>query len=740
MSKPGSLDSILLPSATVFFSSCCIMVLEIVAGRLVAKNLGSSLYTWTSVIGVVLAGITIGNYMGGRIADCFPARKTLGVLFGISSVTCVGVLVADNLVGGWTWLWRFGWPMRVFSHVSLVFLIPSILLGTISPVVTKMALERGLPAGRTVGDIYAWSAMGSIAGTFLAGFYLIAAIGTAAIVWMVGAALLLMAILYWPRLWVLYLWAIMFVGLLVMGIKPAKWAESTVRFLALRKSPDPNILYEDESQYGYIAVRQLSDSPDERKFFQDNIGTYNRIIMDDIRDLRDSYTQIYAAATRRFSQDKNELAVLIIGGGGYIFPRYVEKVWPGSRIDVVEIDPRVTEAAMKAFGLQTETTINTVNMDARNYVDELLVKERIDGQIQQYDFIYEDAFNDYSIPYQLTSKEFNDKISRILTDDGLYMINLIEVFESGRLLAGIVNTLEKTFPNVYVVSEIMAHNVGHNFVVIAAKREIGLENLREEKPAKDLDLWILSDSEIETLKGKTREIVLTDNYAPVENLLAPVVRERGMSLLGVKYLEQAKELKEKGKWDESISKYEDAISAYPPVSITAYMEIAWVLTEQGKWERAINAAKSALEYNAKAEVKRSVSSIHHNISLVLKKLGRNGEASKHLHQAVQGYQQDLAKKPGSIMIISRLGDAHAENGNFSEAAKYFQQAVDMNPFDLKNHSKLASALEFQGQYDEAAEQLRTGIRIMSKNGRKDDAAELQKHLNKLIEDMNTDNK
>ena len=85
---------------------------------------------------------------------------------------------------------------RVFSHVSIVFLIPSTLLGTISPVVAKMALERGLPTGRTVGDIYAWGAAGSIAGTFLAGFYLIAAMGTIAIIWTVGAALLLMAIFY----------------------------------------------------------------------------------------------------------------------------------------------------------------------------------------------------------------------------------------------------------------------------------------------------------------------------------------------------------------------------------------------------------------------------------------------------------------------------------------------------------------------------------------------------------------
>ncbi|MHC4158096.1 MAG: fused MFS/spermidine synthase [Planctomycetota bacterium] len=217
MIKSKGFFPILIPSATVFFSSACIMVLELVAGRLVARYLGSSLYTWTSVIGVVLAGITIGNYLGGRIADRFTARKTLAVLFAISSAACVFTVIFNNLIGGMTWLWNLSWPVRVFSHVFLVFLMPSILLGTISPVVAKMALDQGLPRGRTVGDIYASAAAGSIIGTFLTGFYLIAVVGTTAIIWAVGAALLLMAILYWAKLWVLYVWAAIFIALMTMS-------------------------------------------------------------------------------------------------------------------------------------------------------------------------------------------------------------------------------------------------------------------------------------------------------------------------------------------------------------------------------------------------------------------------------------------------------------------------------------------------------------------------------------------
>jgi spermidine synthase len=122
---------------------------------------------------------------------------------------------------------------------------------------------------------------------------------------------------------------------------------------------------------------------------------------------------------------------MAIGGGGYVFPRYIEKVWPGSRIDVIEIDPDVTRAAMQAFGLAKNTTINSIHMDARNYVDKLLDEKQSGREVPQYDFIYGDAFNDLSPPFQLVTREFNEKLSAILSDDGAYMINLVDIFDSG---------------------------------------------------------------------------------------------------------------------------------------------------------------------------------------------------------------------------------------------------------------------------------------------------------------------
>jgi len=726
MIKSKGFSSILIPSATVFFSSACIMVLELVAGRLVARHLGSSLYTWTSVIGVVLAGITIGNYMGGRIADRFPARKTLAVLFGISSAACVGTVILNNLVGEMVLLWYFKWPIRVFCHVFLIFLVPSTLLGTISPVVAKMALDQGLPRGRTVGDIYAWGAAGSIVGTFLTGFYLIAAMGTIAIIWAVGGALLAMAILYWAKLWVLYVWAVIFFALMTMGVAPTKWAEKAGSSLALREKPDPSILYEDESQYNYIAVIQLSPDPDRRKFMQDKL-THSLIIMNNIRDLEYGYAQIYAAVTHRLSQDKNKLSVFGIGGGGYVFPRYVEKVWPGSRVDVAEIDPRVTEAAIKAFGLERDTTINIFTMDARNYVDELLRRMRTGEKVPRYDFIYGDAINDYSVPYQLVTKEFNDKIAQILKDDGVYLLNVVDIYDSGQFLGSVISTLERTFPNVRVLSQVMSHSARSTFVIVAARREIDLDGLIN-KCDKDIDIWYLNTSEIETLKQKSHGIILTDDYVPTEHMLAPVVRNHTIDFLSTEYEDFAERLRQQGKFDEGIATYKELIKFNPTRSVSAYSEMAKMMEQQGKLKEAAETFQKAIKYNEQAETKINISIVHLNIGLLLKVLKRPEEAKEHFYKAIEELQKKMANNPKSQYTIFCLGVALAEVKQFHGATKYFRQAINMDPLEVEKRLMLVQTLVLQEHHDEAIKQLGKDIEFMLEHSQEDDATILQEFL------------
>jgi tetratricopeptide (TPR) repeat protein len=705
------------------------MVLELVAGRLTAKHLGSSLYTWTSVIGVVLAGITIGNYIGGRIADRFDAKKALSALFVIGSIACIATVILNNIVGDWILLWKLNWPLRVFTHVSLVFLLPSTLLGTISPVVAKMALDKGLPKGKTIGDIYAWGAAGSIAGTFAAGYYLIAAMGTIAIIWAVGGVLALMAVLFRVRLWPLYLWMAMFVLVTVIATAPVQCCRTVSAILLLREPIDPIVIYQDESQYCYIAVTQVSATPDKRFFIQDKLR-HSEIIMGDINDLQYPYTRIYAGITRLLSKNKDKLNVMVIGGGGYVFPRYIETNWPQSRIDVVEIDPAVTKAAIEAFGLARNTSINTISMDARNYVEELLEKHHEGGQTPKYDFIYEDAINDYSVPYQLVTREFNDKIASILADDGAYMVNLIDTYDSGQFLGAVINTLQKTFPYVYVATNWNTHPaIRETFVVTATKRPFDFKAIEREK---DLKIWRLSEFEIENLKKKTSGIVMTDDYAPVENLLAPVVLQGYKESLALRYMGEAKTLEAEGKWDQSMKAFENAARLNPTMSFRAYNEIAIMQENQNNLQEAARAYQNAIDYYSRsgAKQKERIASVYLDLGNILLRMGKKEDARKQFVRAVEEFRLELANNP-SAQTWSQLGDTLGKLGDLKATSDAFEKAVALEPDNMTYRECLAKALEFQGRLDEAVEAVKKAIEFASSHGQQESAAAFNEYLKSL---------
>ena len=724
--KSRSFLSISVPVATVFISSFCLMVLEMVAGRLIARYLGSSLYTWTAVIEVVLAGITIGYYTGGRIADKFNTQKSLPVLFIAGSIACVLIIVFGNAIREWLFLWQFGWPVRVFSTMAIMFLLPCTVLGAITPVVAKNALEKGLPKGRTVGDIYAWGAAGSIAGTLAAGYYLIPAMGTITLIWLVAGILAILAIICRLRFRPAYLWLAVFAFLLITAAAPMQWSMTLGAGLMLREPIDPRVIYQDESQYCYIAVKQLSAFPDRRAFMQDTLR-HSEIIMGDINDLQYEYTMVYEKITRLMSQNRNNLNVMFIGGGGYVFPRYIQTNWPGSRIDVVEIDPAVTKAAIEEFGLEKNTPINTFTMDARNYVDKLLEDRRNGKPIPKYDFIYEDAFNDYSVPYQLVTREFNDKIAKILSDDGAYIMNLIDTHESARFLGAVINTLQKTFPYVYVTAEQNAHPVTREtFVVVAAKKPVDIMSLQDDEKIK---IWHPTEAQMEHFMKSSHGIVLTDDYTPVENLLAPVVNRSAREILGQRYLDDAKSLKAEGELDQSIVAFENA-SEFSP--ILAFNEIGLIKAAQNKPLEAIKAFQKAIDsYDPNIIKERLRGPIYLNLGILLKQMGREDESRKHLASAIEEFRLDLANEPNSALTWSRLGITLGMIGDLNEATNAFEKAIALEPGNIAHRHNLAQAFEFQDRLTDAIAVVQKAIELAPLSGNSDATADLKEYLSSL---------
>ena len=170
------------PGPFAFLGNGCLLVLELVAGRILAPTVGVSLYTWTAVIGVVLAGISLGSWVGGKIADRRPARSVLSLQFLLSAAASALVLVFDSNLDSvaapfsWPTIWQVVWL------ATLVFFLPAFLIGTVTPMIIKLALNSLEVTGRVVGRIRAAAELGAIAGVFLTGFVLISAFGTRSIV------------------------------------------------------------------------------------------------------------------------------------------------------------------------------------------------------------------------------------------------------------------------------------------------------------------------------------------------------------------------------------------------------------------------------------------------------------------------------------------------------------------------------------------------------------------------------
>ncbi len=518
------------PTAIVFVSSACMMVLELVAGRIIAPYVGVSLYTWTSVIGVVLAGMSLGNYLGGRLADRWASLRLLGLIFLLGGLASLAILVTEPL----GLRLPDAWPivLRILLFATALFFLPSMILGGVSPVVVKLAVRDLARTGSTVGRISAAGTLGSIVGTFATGFWLISQFGTHTIVWGVGIVLLALALAFLLadgrvlRLPLRLRWrfarsplrllAVLIPLLLIAGGTAAAATQGWLKSQCTM-----------ETNYFCIKVRD-----DERAGAPVRILILDRLVhsyssLDDPTKLVYGYEQVYAEATAyiagglaRGTGGQEPLRTLFIGGGGYTFPRYMEALYPGSQSDVIEIDPGVTQIAYAMLGLRRDSQIASFNEDARMFLARQPTK--------QYHLIMGDAFNDYSVPYHLTTREFNERVRAWLAPGGLYMMNMIDG-PRREFLRAYVSTLRLTFPHVYLAPAVHGWRDSPRvtFVLIASDRALDLGAFQDIDAGDGETLFanqLLSQTETDALLAEGRTVLLTDRYAPVDQMLAPVFR------------------------------------------------------------------------------------------------------------------------------------------------------------------------------------------------------------------------
>lgn len=500
------------PSLIVFISNACIMTIELVAGRLIAPFVGVSLYTWTSVIGVILAGISIGNFVGGKLADRYASRRLLGTIFIVAGLASLSVLITASAIGerglpAATWLPLVG---RMLLFVTAIFLLPSILLGVISPLVVKLSLQDLNSSGSTIGRIYAASALGSIVGTFATGYVLISLFGTRAILLGVGALLIAMGLLFgrWLR----------------GATKPAlASAVPVIAAVALAAGPLQATLQGPclrETDYFCIRVRDETreDGETYRVLTLDRL-VHSYVSLNDPRKLVYGYERVGAEVLAYMERHRDSIDAFFIGGGGYTLPRYIEVVHPRSIVEVAEIDPGVTAIAHEMLGLPRDTKVKTINQDARLFLLRL-------DPARRYNLIVGDAFNDFSVPYHLTTHEFNQLVRQHLTDDGIYMLNLID---GGDLpfASAMLRTLGQTFDWIYFIpiGRRWLDTTRNTFIVLASARPIDIERLRTfdgGDGVRNIHQWIITSEERNRVMQMGDGTILTDDHAPTDNLLAPM--------------------------------------------------------------------------------------------------------------------------------------------------------------------------------------------------------------------------
>lgn len=472
------------------------MILELVGSRVIAPYAGTSIYAWTSLIGVILASLSIGYYAGGYLADKQPSTRPMALIIIFSAVAIAfsaftkdvfsAVISASQLI------------LEIKSiMISLILFAPaSFLLGMISPYAVRLKMSDIAVSGKTAGNLYAISTAGSILGTFLAGFYIIPNFGSTNSLIILSVVLLCMTVL------------------LIFGTRIGKSVKMAVFilivFLALTSMAstiEQKMLVADvDTAYNRILVLHVTDPTTKKPMLAlttDPYGVQAAMFTDGTNDLVFDYTKFYRLFSYFVSNPAN---VLMIGGCAYTYPRDFIKNYPDAKMDVVEIDPGMTAIARKYFGLNDEKNVTIYHQDARIYLNE---------NKKKYDVIFGDAFNSASaIPFQLTTKEAVAKEYNALNDGGVIMVNIISAIEGqkGKFARAQYATYKKIFPQVFLfaVQNIKDGNETQNIMLVALKSE---KISKLESPDKEIERFL---SHVWKKPIADDVPVLTDDFAPVE--------------------------------------------------------------------------------------------------------------------------------------------------------------------------------------------------------------------------------
>jgi spermidine synthase len=480
------------------------MALELLGGRLVATSFGNSIFAWGSLIGVVLSGLAVGYYLGGLLADRSPsAEKFSAIIFSggllvllVPFISPVALAVSFSLQPG-----EFGNRLGPLMASIIILGLPSTILGMVSPYAIKMATQSLARIGRVSGNLYSLSTMGSIIGAFSAAFVLIPMFELRSILYGMGLALMIVAMVWLPRfVKILTLIALLIVATPISG---------SLSYAAVYSG---SVIYQKETPYSHLDV---VDQGSRRILYLNGLPHSGMDRLDPDR-LVFTYTTYFHLG---FLANPNIENVLFVGGGGFSGPKNFLSTYPNVSIDVVEIDPDVIEVAQRFFNLQPSVRLTIMNEDARIY---LTRTEKV------YDLIILDAYAKTYVPFHLLTAEFVHILYSRLGPEGVVVSNLIGSLsgDTSNIVRAEYKTISLTIPNIAVFTTTTSV-VGfvQNIMLVFTKSQSPplIEFFSSAPSAANVPAPPDYLNHMQRAALQTDDLpILTDDYAPVESLLNPV--------------------------------------------------------------------------------------------------------------------------------------------------------------------------------------------------------------------------
>lgn len=493
----------------VFITGAAILILEVVATRVLSVYFGNTIFTVSSVISVILLALSIGYYVGGRLSDKKASASLFYSLILISGYLVLIIYLLNLFVIpelSYNLSFREG-PLVISM---LLFFLPAFLLGTLSPlVVTLQNKKKKEGIGRTTGDVYFWSTLGSILGSLGSGFYLIPNFGIDKIIVGVGVILIAIAVIGLRSTRKTAFISGLFIFTLV--VFPVLYV--TVYFFS-RNFKNNSVLYSRDGLYSKITIYDDIYGGEKARFLKQDLDLSSGMYLDS-DDLVFNYAKYYKLKELTHTGIRN---ALVIGGGAYTVPNALLNDDRHTRVDVAEIEPHLFEIVKKYFRIQDDTRLNNYIEDGRRFLH---------GTEKSYDLIYVDAFN-FSVPSHLTTFEFFQLSKNKLSPEGLFVMNIIGRLteKSPSFLLSEIRTFKKAFPNSYFFAvNSLEQKTEQNIMFVGYNSE---ERMDFKQPQFLTDEFLRSLAYLLIDTGKfdlSAHRIFTDNYSPVEYYISRRIGE-----------------------------------------------------------------------------------------------------------------------------------------------------------------------------------------------------------------------